>query len=146
MHAGGSCGSLLKACCGSLGRLLGGLGGLLGASWGPLGRLLALLGAPEGQREAFGGPPEGPLEVLAQRGEFHRLCRRFCWLSLTTPNSARTKGEVSFYDKFACFTALCDCRLRQRSAVFWCVSVTSRGSARSARTMGEVENYLVLHV
>jgi hypothetical protein len=146
MHAGGSCGSLLRACCGSLGRLLGGLGGLLGASWGPLGRLLAPLGAPEGQREAFGGPPEGPLEVLARRGEFHRLCRRLFGSPLRRLTRRGPRAKSFFYDKFACFTALCDCRLRQRSAVFWCVSVTSRGSAISARTMGEVENYLVLHV
>ena len=38
--------------------------------------LVTRLGAPEGQREAFGGPPEGPVEVLARRGEFYRLCRR----------------------------------------------------------------------
>ena len=51
--------------------------------------------------------------------------------------------EVFFYDTFVCFTVLCDFRLRRRSAVFWCVSGTSRCSARTPRTVGEVENYLV---
>ena len=52
------------------------LRGLLGASWEPLVHLLAPLGAPERQREALVRAPAGPLEVLARRGEFHRMSRR----------------------------------------------------------------------
>ena len=105
---------LLRVSRAPLGGSWGPLGRLLGASCAPLGASWSTGGAAGGLRRTSGGAAGGP-------GAAWRISpsvQTSFWLSRTTPQSARTMGEVYLYDTFACFTVLCDFRLRPWSWVF----------------------------